>query len=142
MTSDQLRVCVFCATLMTGCAEDPRSPGGRSTGVPSSGIFPEPHQTRVLEYPVEGVDLGQGWHRESVRKAVATCIHFAAREDTGQEQSMDLSVVTDSSALMDKLDVSAEAQFKSIGYSVSGKGPLRADHRSARTRCLPAPLRT
>jgi hypothetical protein len=81
----------------------------------------------VLEYPVEGVGLGQGWHREGVSKAIATCIQFVAREDTGQEQSMDLSVVTDSSALMDKLDVSAEAQFKSIGYSVSGKAKYAKD---------------
>jgi hypothetical protein len=75
MTSRQLQVCVFvatCATLMAGCAEDPRSPGGGSSGVSSFGIFPAPHQTRVIEYPVEGVDLGQGWHREGVRKAIAT----------------------------------------------------------------------
>ena len=130
MTSGQLQVCVFaatCATLMAGCAEDPQSPGGGSSGVPSSGIFPAPHQTRVIEYPVEGVDLGQGWHREGVRRAIATCIHFAAREDTGQEQSMELSVITDSSALMDKLDISAEAQFKSIGFSVSGKARYAKD---------------
>jgi len=127
MTSGQLRVWVLGATLMTGCAEDPRSPGNRSSGRPSLGIFPEPDQTRVLEYPVEGVGLGQGWHREGVRKAIATCIDFAARADTGQEQSMDLSVVTDASALMDKLDVSAEAQFKSIGYSVSGKAKYAKD---------------
>jgi hypothetical protein len=95
--------------------------------VPSLGIFPEPHQARVFEYPVDGVDLGQGWHREGVGKAIATCIHFAARKDTGQEQSMELSVVTDSSALMDALDVSAEAQFKSIGYSVSGKAQWASD---------------
>jgi hypothetical protein len=130
MTSGQLRVWVIaaaCATLMTGCADDPRSPGGGPSGVRPSGIIPGPHQTRVFEYPVEGVDLGQGWDREGVRKAIATCIHFAAREDTGQEQSMELSVVNDSSALMDKLDVSAEAQFKSIGYSVSGKAKYAKD---------------
>ena len=85
------------------------------------GILPAPNQTFFVDYPVDGVDLGQGWHRESVSKAVATCIEFAVVEDTGQEQSMELSVVHDNSALMDALDVSAEAEFKSIGYSASGK---------------------
>ncbi len=96
----------------------PREDPGRAV---SMGIFPAPDRTFFFEYPVDGVDLGQGWHREAVSKAVATCIEFTAQKDTGQEQSMELSVVHDSSALMDALDVSAEAQFKSIGYSVSGK---------------------
>ena len=40
---------------------------------------------------------------------------------------MELSVITDSSALMDTLDISAEAQFKSIGFSVSGKARYAKD---------------
>jgi hypothetical protein len=130
MRSDRLLACalgVTCVTLMSACADDRTSPGTGANGTVSFGIFPAPDQTRVLEYPVEGVDLGQGWHREGVRKAVATCIDFAAREDTGQEQSMELSVITDSSALMETLDISAEAQFKSIGYSVSGKAKFAKD---------------
>jgi hypothetical protein len=76
---------------------------------------------RVVEYPVDAVDLGQGWHAEQAVKAVATCIDFKPLADTGQEQTMRISVVTDRSDLMNELDVSAEVQVKAIAYSVSGK---------------------
>ena len=125
---------VTCVAVMAACANGrtvsdangPTASDGNGAAAPA-GFFPAPDQVRMLEYPVEGVDLGQGWHRESVRKAVATCVDFTPREDTGQEQSMELSVVTDSSALMDTLDISAEAQFKAIGYSVSGKAAFAKD---------------
>jgi hypothetical protein len=115
------------AVCLSACSDDPSTPGGNAAGAISTGIFPAPHQTHFVEYPVSGVDLGQGWHREAVSKAVATCIDFSIREDSGQEQSMELSVVTDSSALMEALDVSAEAQFKAISYSVSGKARYAKD---------------
>jgi hypothetical protein len=76
---------------------------------------------RLVEYPVDAVDLGQGWHEEQAVKAVATCIDFKPLADTGQEQTMRISVVTDRSDLMNELDVSAEVQVKAIAYSVSGK---------------------
>ena len=110
---------VATAYVTSACRREPQPK--ETDGVVSMGIFPAPNQSEFFEYPLDGVDLGQGWHREGVTKAVATCIEFTVRDDTGQEQSMDLSVVHDNSALMDALDVSAEAQFKSIGYSVSGK---------------------
>jgi hypothetical protein len=127
MRCDRLRAgapVVACATLVTACSDGRPAPG---TDGASYGIFPAPGQILEIEYPVDGVDLGQGWHREGVRKAVATCVGFSEREDTGQEQSMELSVVSDSSALMEALDVSAEAQFKSIGFSVSGKAKFAKD---------------
>jgi hypothetical protein len=87
----------------------------RSTGLP------QPSHVRLVEYPVDAVDLGQGWHEEQAVKAVATCIDFKPLADTGQEQTMRISVVTDRSDLMNELDVSAEVQVKAIAYSVSGK---------------------
>jgi hypothetical protein len=115
------------AVCLSACADDPSTPAGDPARALDTGIFPMPHQTHFVEYPVTGVVVGQGWHREAVSKAVATCIDFAIREDSGQEQSMELSVVTDSSALMEALDVSAEAQFKAISYSVSGKARYAKD---------------
>lgn len=112
---------VLSALAVAGTALTGACGGHDTSGPDSTGMLPAARQTFSVEYPVDGVDLGQGWHREGVRKAVATCVDFTAREDTGQEQSMDLSVVNDTSALMDALDVSVEAQFKSIGYSASGK---------------------
>jgi hypothetical protein len=109
------------ACVISACRREPQPGKEAETGFVSMGIYPAPDQSFFFEYPVDGVDLGQGWHREAVSKAVATCIDFTAQKDTGQEQSMELSVVHDRSAVMDALDVSAEAQFKSIGYSVSGK---------------------
>jgi hypothetical protein len=116
-----LALAITSAFATNACTDDRNKPRKTAEGVVSMGIFPAPNRIFFLDYPVDGVDLGQGWHREAVSKAVATCIEFAVVEDTGQEQSMQLSVVHDNSALMDALDVSAEAEFKSIGYSVSGK---------------------
>jgi hypothetical protein len=130
MNSHHLPGCALAVTLVVGvsaCRGDRNPPRADTAGALSTGIFPTPHQTHFVEYPVEGVDLGQGWHREGVSKAVATCIDFTSREDTGQEQSMQLTVVTDSSALMETLDVSAEAQFKAISFSVSGKARYAKD---------------
>jgi hypothetical protein len=109
------------ACFVSACRRNEPQPPEDPDRAVSMGIYPAPDRTFFFEYPVDGVDLGQGWHREAVSKAVATCIEFTAQENLGQEQSMELSVVRDNSALMDALDVSAEAQFKAIGYSVSGK---------------------
>jgi hypothetical protein len=115
------------ALFVSGCRRESEEPRKSADGVVTMGMFPAPSQTSFLDYPVDGVRLGQGWHREGVTRAVATCIEFTAGKDSGQEQSMKLSVVNDSSALMDALDVSAEAQFKSIGYEVSGKARFARD---------------
>jgi hypothetical protein len=112
------RLCLFTALLVatSACKESSKvTDAERSTGLP------QPSHVRVVEYPVDAVDLGQGWHEEQAVKAVATCIDFKPLADTGQEQTMRISVVTDRSDLMDQLDVSAEVQVKAISYSVSGK---------------------
>jgi hypothetical protein len=105
--------------LLFGAAACKRPPDATDAG--RSADLPQPSQVRLVEYPVDAVDLGQGWHEEQAVKAVATCIDFKALADTGQEQTMRISVVTDRSDLMDQLEVSAEVQVKAIAYSVSGK---------------------
>jgi hypothetical protein len=112
------RLCLFAALLVatSACKESPKATDAkRSIGLP------QPSHVRLVEYPVDAVDLGQGWHEEQAVKAVATCIDFKPLADTGQEQTMRISVVTDRSDLMNELDVSAEVQVKAIAYSVSGK---------------------
>jgi hypothetical protein len=112
------RLCLFAALLAatSACKESPKATDAkRATGLP------QPGHVRLVEYPVDAVDLGQGWHEEQAVKAVATCIDFKPLADTGQEQTMRISVVTDRSDLMNELDVSAEVQVKAIAYSVSGK---------------------
>jgi len=112
------RLCLFVALLVgaSACKEPPNTTDAR----PSTGL-PQPSHVRVVEYPVDAVDLGQGWHEEQAVKAVAICIDFKPLADSGQEQTLRISVVTDRSDLMNELDVSAEVQVKAIAYSVSGK---------------------
>lgn len=112
------RPCLVMALLLgaSACKESPNT-----TDAARSAGLPQPSHVRLVEYPVDAVDLGQGWHEEQAVKAVATCIDFKPLADTGQEQTMRISVVTDRSDLMDQLDVSAEVQVKAIAYSVSGK---------------------
>jgi hypothetical protein len=98
------------------CKESPDATDAGSYAGP-----PQPTHVRLVEYPADAVDLGQGWHEEQAVKAVATCVDFRPLADTGQEQTMRISVVTDRSDLMDQLEVSAEVQVKAIAYSVSGK---------------------
>ena len=74
-----------------------------------------------FDYPAEGVRLGQGWHRDYGEKTNADCIAFRTEHDTGQEQTMSISVVHDQSDTMSSMDISAEVQVQSINYEVSGK---------------------
>ncbi|MDR8391244.1 hypothetical protein NC796_08850 [Aliifodinibius sp. S!AR15-10] len=85
------------------------------TGFPSNGF------TRMVEYPIDGVRLGQGWHDDQGEKAQAVCIDFQSEMDDGQEQSMNMEVVTDRSEMMQSMNVTAEMQVKAIAYEVSGK---------------------
>ena len=84
-------------------------------------LFPAKGFTKMTEYPVEGVLLGQGWHNDQGEKAQAVCIEFQEQSDDGQEQTMNLEVVTDHSEMMQSMNVSAEVQVKAIAYEVSGK---------------------
>jgi hypothetical protein len=109
----------FAIVVLFGLAACRQPPEAADAG--RSADLPQPGHVRLVEYPVDAVDLGQGWHEEQAVKAVATCIDFRPLADTGQEQTMQISVVTDRSDLMDQLEVSAEVQVKAIAYSVSGK---------------------
>lgn len=90
-----------------------------SNSEPSS--FPASGFTRMVEYPIEGIRLGQGWHDDQGEKAHAVCIEFQEERDDGQEQTMKMEVVTDHSEMMQSMEVSAEVQVKAIAYEVSGK---------------------
>lgn len=106
-------IVVFCS-----CGSSPANDRDRNGQAP---IFPSKGFTRMVEYPVEGVRLGQGWHDDQGEKAQAVCIEFQPEMDQGQEQSMNMEVVTDRSEMMQSMNVSAEMQVKAIAYEVSGK---------------------
>lgn len=101
--------------FLSGC--HPADPGGMEPAP----LFPVKGYTRMIEYPVDGVRLGQGWHDDQGEKAQATCIRFTTHTDLGQEQTMDIEVVSDRSELMESMDLSTEVQVKAIAYEVSGK---------------------
>jgi hypothetical protein len=83
--------------------------------------FPVKGYTHLVEYPADGVSLGQGWHEDQGEKAQSVCIQFETLQDRGQEQTMSMEVVTDRSEMMESMNVSAEMQVKAIAYQVSGK---------------------
>ena len=77
----------------------------------------------LVDYPSNGVQLGQGWNSFGIKKTSGTCIVFQKAEvQPGQRKKMNLSAVTSRYQLENSLDVSASAKYKSIGGSVEGKG--------------------
>jgi len=106
------------AAVATSCQYSSADTSSSANGSPD---FPPKGFTRAVEYPVEGVRLGQGWHDDQGEKAQAVCIEFQEETDDGQEQSMKMEVVTDHSEMMQSMEVSAEMQVKAIAYEVSGK---------------------
>ncbi len=76
----------------------------------------------VIDYPENGVLLGQGWNSLAVAKAPGTCIVFArAQSQDAQSRDMQLTSVTSTYQLQRSLDIDASAQYKSIGASIKGK---------------------
>jgi hypothetical protein len=95
--------------------------GGSNNPEPAGINFPVKGYTRLVEYPADGVRLGQGWHEDQGEKTQSVCIQFEPLQDLGQEQVMSLEVVTDRSEMMESMGVSAEMQVKAMAYQVSGK---------------------
>lgn len=104
--------------LFQACQSSSADNTGNDSSAP---VFPAKGFTKIAEYPIEGVRLGQGWHEDQGEKAQAVCIEFQEESDDGQEQSMNMEVVTDRSEMMQSMNVSAEVQVKAIAYEVSGK---------------------
>lgn len=80
---------------------------------------------RVIPAPESGIELGMGWDSSLGRPKVARCVDFAPVQETGQQISMELSEVSDSSEITEKLSVAASASANSIvgnsGISLAAK---------------------
>lgn len=102
----------FLLILVVGCSQSERR---AVIALPTDG------GNERFDYPAEGVRLGQGWHRDFGEKTNTDCVAFRTENDSGQEQTMSISVVQDHSDTMSSMDISAEVQVQAIAYEVSGK---------------------
>ncbi len=72
-------------------------------------------QQRTVDYPLEGVVLGNGWSSLSAAKTPGGCIEFAEVQDLSEDRTLDLKRIVDKEQLNRELSVSVEFQAKSIG---------------------------
>ena len=90
--------------MLVGCGKN-----GTSTASTAA------QRPRDVDYPDEGVPLGNGWDSRRSEKTSSSCIEFTDTTDTASSKTLDLREITDKSSLMKTLDVSAEVQVKAIG---------------------------
>lgn len=72
-------------------------------------------QQRQIDYPLQGVVLGNGWSSLAAAKTPGGCVEFAEVQDLSEDRTLDLKRVVDKEQLHRELSVSAEFQAKSIG---------------------------
>jgi hypothetical protein len=74
-----------------------------------------------VDYPDDGVQIGNGWKSGGNLKLLSTCVVFKTAQDGAQNKSVFIRSVTDKSSVMNQLQVSAELQVKAILGSASAK---------------------
>lgn len=75
----------------------------------------------MADYPATGVELGQGWSSAVGGRTDSICIKFRRASLSAQTKTFFMRSVVDRESLLDRLDVSAEVQFKAIVASVDAK---------------------
>lgn len=75
----------------------------------------------VMEYPRNGVVLGNGWDQQIMDKAPTICVSFQEKKDTGQDQSAFITTVTDKFAMTRAYKIDTGFSFKLFGANVSDK---------------------
>jgi hypothetical protein len=71
-------------------------------------------QQREVDYPNDGVVLGNGWSTLTASKAPGSCIEFQEAQDLAEDRTLDLKRVVDKYQLNRDLNISAEFQAKAI----------------------------
>ncbi|MEO0345895.1 MAG: hypothetical protein AAF229_06515 [Pseudomonadota bacterium] len=77
--------------------------------------------TVILDVPETGVELGWGYNAFDDRPLPNQCIQFTASEEPAQTRTMSMKEVSDTYELMKRMNVSAEASVKTMGFEGSGK---------------------
>ena len=72
------------------------------------------------DYPVDGVEIGQGWDSFLNRKAIGTCIDAQHHVLIGSNLDLKFSQVDDREHLFNSLNVSASASYGGGAFSASG----------------------
>lgn len=84
-----------------------------------------PPATRTVDYPMEGVSLGQGWDSLRETKTPSECIIFSSEESGGQRARIETRRVVDRDSLRKAMEIStsiaAKAKFKIGGGGGSSK---------------------
>jgi hypothetical protein len=91
----------------------------------NGGIVWAPPKARRVDYPTEGVALGQGWDSFQDRKTAAQCIQFSQESVGGQVARTEVRKISESDSLRRAMSVSysasAKAQFGAGGGEASAK---------------------
>lgn len=92
------------------------------TAVLCLGTLKDVAASELIDYPEDGVELGQGWNSFNVGKAAATCIAFeTAESQPGQSKTMQLRAITSEYQLQKSLDIEASVKYKGAAVSIKGK---------------------
>lgn len=90
-------------------------------------------QADTIGVPETGVALGLGWNSQTAEIIPNRCIEFAPIEETGQSIEMQISDVSDSSDVAERLNVSASMAIKSKFGSASAKAKFSTSSKVSAT---------
>lgn len=79
------------------------------------------HNTRTVDIPTTGIELGWGWDSYREAPVPSLCIEFVEAVEYGQDIYVTADEVTNKHDLLERLDVSATASVQALGASASAK---------------------
>lgn len=95
-----------------------------SSGYLEDGMVTYP-QSRSIEYPVSGVEVGEGWNSLKQETVRAQCVEFSKSEAGGQSATLSMKRVEDRDSLRREMDMgfatTAKAKFKLGSAEMSAK---------------------
>jgi hypothetical protein len=80
-----------------------------------------PPNSRTVDYPTEGIDLGQGWDNLRDTKTYGRCVEFSPEEAGGQLAKIEIKRIFDTDSLRRSLSVTTSASAKA-NFGVGGGG--------------------
>ena len=83
--------------------------------------------------PESGIELGMGWDTQRAETIRNRCVRFAPVREDGQQISLEMSDVSDTSELMERLKVSASMSVKSLVGSASAQAEFASRSKVNRT---------
>ena len=117
---------MLAALLVAGCSPEANSNSAGTdtadeTAAPELTTGRQATATVILDVPETGIELGWGYNAFDDRPLPNQCIQFTASEEPAQTRTMSMKEVSDTYELMKRMNVSAEASVKTMGFEGSGK---------------------